>query len=90
MQFYRYFVSQSSEFCRHNTLCYFSTSVYCLFRYRLSPKTRILVNNHPGCVRHNTDAETPQLRFFSCRWDSVRDIRAVTENHERSREVKPK
>jgi len=34
-------VSQSSEFCRHNPLCYFSTSVYCccLFRYRLSPET---------------------------------------------------
>jgi len=31
---YRYFVSQSSEFCRHNPLCCFSTSVYCcLFRY---------------------------------------------------------
>jgi len=25
---YRYFVSQSSEFCRHNPLCCFSTSVY--------------------------------------------------------------
>jgi hypothetical protein len=25
-QLYRYFVSQSSEFCRHNPLCYFSTS----------------------------------------------------------------
>jgi len=39
---YRYFVSQSSEFCRHNPLCCFSTSVYCcrrIFRYRLSPKT---------------------------------------------------
>jgi len=35
-----YFVSQSSEFCRHNPLCCFSTSVYCcLFRYRLSPET---------------------------------------------------
>jgi hypothetical protein len=35
-------VSQSSESCRHNTLCCFSTSVYCyccLFRYRLSPET---------------------------------------------------
>jgi hypothetical protein len=33
MQLYRYFVSQSSEFCRHNALCCFSTSVYCcLFR----------------------------------------------------------
>jgi len=25
---YRYFVSQSSEFCRHNPLCCFPTSVY--------------------------------------------------------------
>jgi len=37
-------VSQSSEFCRHNPSCCFSTSVYCcfcccLFRYRLSPET---------------------------------------------------
>jgi hypothetical protein len=37
-----YFVSQSSEFCRYNSLCCFSTSVYCcccVFRYRLSPGT---------------------------------------------------
>jgi hypothetical protein len=36
VQLYRYFVSQSSEFCRHNPLCCFSTIVYfccCLFRY---------------------------------------------------------
>jgi hypothetical protein len=42
VQLYRYFVSQSSEFFRHNPLCCFSTSVYCyccccrhrrLFRY---------------------------------------------------------
>jgi hypothetical protein len=42
MQLYRYFVSQSSDFCRHNPLCCFSTSVYyCkrIFRYRLSPET---------------------------------------------------
>jgi hypothetical protein len=40
VQLYRYSVSQSSEFCRHNPLCCFSTSVYCcLFRYRLSPET---------------------------------------------------
>jgi len=35
-------VSQSSEFCRYNPLCCFSTSVYCcklIFRYRLSPDT---------------------------------------------------
>jgi hypothetical protein len=43
VQLYHYFVSQSSEVCRHNTLCCFSTSVYCccccLFLYRLSPET---------------------------------------------------
>jgi hypothetical protein len=39
VQLYRYFVSQSSEFFRHNPLCCFLTSVYCLFRYRLSPET---------------------------------------------------
>jgi hypothetical protein len=42
MQLYHYFVSQSSEFCRHNPLCCFSTSVYCckrIFRYRISPET---------------------------------------------------
>jgi hypothetical protein len=37
-------VSPFCEFCRHNPLCCFSTSVYCcccccLFRYRLSPET---------------------------------------------------
>jgi hypothetical protein len=35
-QLYRYFLSQSSEFCHHNPLCCFSTSVYCckrIFRY---------------------------------------------------------
>jgi len=42
MQLYRYFVSQCSEFCRHNPLCCSSTSVYsckCIFRYQLSPET---------------------------------------------------
>jgi len=35
-----YFVSQPSEFYRHNTLRCFSTSVYCcLIRYRLIPET---------------------------------------------------
>jgi hypothetical protein len=36
------FVSQSSELCRHNPLCCFSTSVYCcksMFLYKLSPET---------------------------------------------------
>jgi len=39
---YPYFVSQSSDFCRHNPLCCFSMSVYCckrIFLYRLSPET---------------------------------------------------
>jgi hypothetical protein len=31
VQLYRYFVSESSEFCRHNPLCCFSTSVYCCY-----------------------------------------------------------
>jgi hypothetical protein len=40
VQLYRYFMSQSSEFCRHNPLCCFSTCVYCcLFNYRLSSET---------------------------------------------------
>jgi hypothetical protein len=42
VQLYRYFVSQSSEFCCHNPLCCFSTSVYCckfIIRYRFSPET---------------------------------------------------
>jgi hypothetical protein len=40
VQLYRYFVSQPSDFCRHNTLCCFSKIVCCcLFRYRLSPET---------------------------------------------------
>jgi len=42
LQLYRYFVSQSSEFCRHYYLCCFSTSNTKgkrIFRYRLSPET---------------------------------------------------
>jgi hypothetical protein len=42
VQLYSYCVSKSSEFCRHNPLCGFSTGVYCckrIFRYRLSPET---------------------------------------------------
>jgi hypothetical protein len=41
MQLYRYFVSHSSEFCRHKPLCCFPKSVYyccCLFRYNSLPK----------------------------------------------------
>jgi hypothetical protein len=42
VQSYRYFVSHSSEFCRHNPLCCFSTSNTKgkrIFLYRLSPET---------------------------------------------------
>jgi len=44
VQLYRYFVSQSSEFCRFKPLCCFSTSFYCccycrLFCCRFSPET---------------------------------------------------
>jgi hypothetical protein len=41
VQLYRYFVSQSNEFCRHNLLCCFWTGIDCCcwFRYRLSPET---------------------------------------------------
>jgi hypothetical protein len=41
VQLYSYFVSQYSEFCRHNPLCCFSTSVCCkrIFRYWLSPES---------------------------------------------------
>jgi hypothetical protein len=39
---YLQFVSQCSEFCRHNPLSCFSANVYCrkhIFPYRLSPET---------------------------------------------------
>jgi hypothetical protein len=40
VQLYRYFVSQSSEFCSHNPLWCLSTSICCcLLCYQLSPET---------------------------------------------------
>jgi hypothetical protein len=42
VQLYRYFASQSSDFCHHNNLCCFSKNVCCckhIFRYLLSPET---------------------------------------------------
>jgi hypothetical protein len=39
VQLYRYSLSQCSESSHHNRLCCLSTSVYCLFHYRLSPET---------------------------------------------------
>jgi hypothetical protein len=54
VQLYRYFVSRSSEFCRHNPLCCFSTSVCCcLLRSRLSPGTFGYILAHRGTkIRH--------------------------------------
>jgi hypothetical protein len=42
VQFYSYFVSQSSEFCRHNTLCCFTTSVHCCFLFRYDSVRKLL------------------------------------------------
>jgi len=55
VELYRYFVSQSSEFCRRKSLCCFSTSVYLylckrIFRYRLSPE---LLDIHSYLESHN-------------------------------------
>jgi hypothetical protein len=61
-------VSQSSEFCRHDPLCCFSTSVYCcccLFRYRLGPETfgYTLVRVRP--VNYQTKLDSLyNVRFF--------------------------
>jgi hypothetical protein len=44
VQLYHYFVSQSSEFCRHNPLCCFSTSVYCCYCYFVIDSVRKLLN----------------------------------------------
>jgi hypothetical protein len=44
--YYCYFVSQSSEFCRHNPLCCFQTDVYYrCFGYRLVLKTTADMQN---------------------------------------------
>jgi len=41
---YRYFVSQSSQFCRHYPLCCFSTSVYVLSVYFVIDSVRKLLS----------------------------------------------
>jgi hypothetical protein len=76
---YRYSVSQSSEFCRHNPLCCFSTSVYCcccccccccLFRYRLSSETFGYTLVHSGEKMEVRKVEWVALvletRLFGC------------------------
>jgi len=49
VQLYRYFPSQSSEFCRHNPLCCFSTSVYLVSIYFIIDPVRKLLDT-PSCV----------------------------------------
>jgi hypothetical protein len=61
---YCYSVSQSSEFCRHNPLCCFSTSNTKgkrIFRYRLSPETfgYTLVLRLRCCVVQNRSSPPP-------------------------------
>jgi hypothetical protein len=43
MQLYRYFVSQSGEFCRHNPLCCFSTCVCCCCLFLYDSVRKLLV-----------------------------------------------
>jgi hypothetical protein len=67
-----YFVSQSNDFCRHNPLCCFLTSVYCcLFRYWLNPETfgYTIVNR----IYQGED----WVRTWSC---EVRKLRCATMN----------
>jgi hypothetical protein len=64
VQLCRYFLSQSSEFCRHNPLCCFSTSVYycyccCLFSYGLSPENFVYTLVYSGiCILSSTNFVT--------------------------------
>jgi len=69
---YSCFVSQPSEFYRHNPLCCFSSSVYCLFRYRLSPENfdYTLINRLRGVawpvLFENVYRDRVQPLFFIC------------------------
>jgi hypothetical protein len=52
VQLYRYIVSQSSEFCSHNTLCCFSVSVYCCCYFVIDSFRKLL--------------DTPSYVFLAC------------------------
>jgi hypothetical protein len=83
VQLYRCFVSQSSEFCRHNTLCCFSKSVYCcccLFRY--------------DSVRKLSDTVTPWGRILMYRRtlllpSSARSSETSVSYHDTTRHYNP-
>jgi hypothetical protein len=76
VQLYRYFMSQSSEFCHHNRLCCFSTSVYMLWAYIslstqsgnfwIHPGTAQLPVDAQCTIHRNTDRFIPtqRLKFF--------------------------
>jgi hypothetical protein len=67
VRWYRYFVSQSSEFCRYNTLCCFSTSVYCccLFRIdsvrKLSDTPSHILKRHKNPPQHKNEPNVSQM-----------------------------
>jgi hypothetical protein len=74
MQLDRYFVSQSSEFCRYNPLCCFSTSVYCCKRIFRYDSVRKLFDTSSYIV---TVADTKQPYSMKC-WVSS-DAETVSE-----------
>jgi hypothetical protein len=51
LQLYRYFVRQSSEFCRHNPLCCFSASVHrCKRKFRYDSVRKLLDTPSYTCL----------------------------------------
>jgi hypothetical protein len=85
MQLYRYFVSQYSEFCRHNPLCCFSTRVYCcerIFRYRLS----LEILDTPSYI---TDALIVRFLKFVDRFGPLHSITKTADYFEIVLLVKP-
>jgi len=61
---YSYFVSQSSEFCRHNPLCRLSTSFYCCRRIFRCDSVRKLLDK-PSYVTFETVASLLILSLFN-------------------------
>jgi len=66
IQLYRYFVSRSSEFCHHNTLCFFSTSVYCKRTFRYDSVRKVLdTPSYRPPVGHTHPLSNGTVRHFS-------------------------
>jgi hypothetical protein len=68
VRLYRYFVSQSSEFCRHNPLCCFSTNVYCccLVRY---DSVRKLLDTPSYVIRNRILHREALISFIDCMFE---------------------